>query len=73
MGEQTVASVTTVFLAIISLAVLATLVSKQANTTGVVSSVGSAFSGALTAATNPFSGGNSNYAAGAFQGAGYME
>jgi hypothetical protein len=73
MGDQLVSSGTTVLLAIVSLAIIATLVSKQANTSGVLTSGGNAFSGALTAATNPYSGGNGLNVAGTFGSAGIME
>lgn len=43
--------------AIIGLAIVATLVSKQANTSGVVASAGDAFASALRAATSPLNGG----------------
>ena len=48
-------SVVTVLLAVIGVAVVAVLVSKNANTSGVLNAGGSAFSGILGAATNPFS------------------
>lgn len=72
MGEQAVSSAVTVFLAIVGLAIVATLVSKNANTSGVVNSVASGFSGALTAAEGPVSGssfGGLNVA-GTYNGAG---
>lgn len=43
--------------AIVGLAIIATLVSRQANTAGVVQSAGDAFASALRAATSPLSGG----------------
>lgn len=51
-GEQLVV----VALAIISVATLAVIVSNNANTTGVLSAFGNAFSGALGAALKPVSG-----------------
>lgn len=56
MGDQLIASVVTVATAIVGLAIIAVLVSKQANTSQVIQAGGSAFSGAISAATNPFSG-----------------
>lgn len=56
MGDQLVTSITTVLTLIVGLAVVATLVSKNANTTGVISAGGSAFSGALSAAEAPVTG-----------------
>jgi len=44
-------------LAIVGLAILATLVSRNANTAGVFSAAGSAFGGALSAAEGPVLGG----------------
>lgn len=43
-------------LAIVGVAILAVLVSKNANTSGVLSSAGNAFSQALSAAEGPVSG-----------------
>ena len=59
MGEQLISSVVTVATAIVGLAIIAVLVSKQANTAGVLQAGGSAFAQDLSAATNPFSGGSS--------------
>lgn len=42
--------------AIVGVAFLATLVSRNANTSGVIASAGTAFSGALAAAEGPVSG-----------------
>jgi len=46
----------TIAVAIVGVAILATLVSKKANTAGVIQAAGSAFSGALGAATAPVTG-----------------
>jgi hypothetical protein len=51
-GEQ----VATIATAIIGVAILAVLVSKNANTAGVIKSAGSAFSGALGVAISPVTG-----------------
>lgn len=56
MSDQLISSVVTVMTAIIGLAIIATLVSKNANTTGVISAGGSAFSNALSAAEAPVTG-----------------
>lgn len=56
MSEQLISSVVTVALAIIGVAIIAVLVSNRANTTGVISSAGSAFSGALGTALSPVTG-----------------
>jgi membrane DNA delivery protein len=49
-------SAVTVLLAIIGVALIAVLVSKNANTGGVISSGGGALSGFLSAATAPITG-----------------
>lgn len=48
--------VVTIAVAIIGVATLAVLVSKNANTSGVINSAGNAFAQALGAATAPVSG-----------------
>lgn len=59
MGDQLITSVVTVLTAIIGVAIIAVLVSKQANTTGVIQAGGSAFSGALGTALSPVTGASS--------------
>jgi hypothetical protein len=56
VSEQLISSVVTVALAIIGVAIIAVLVSNRANTTGVIASAGSAFSGALGTALSPVTG-----------------
>lgn len=56
MGDQLIASVVTVATAIVGLAIIAVLVSQKADTASVITAGGSAFSQAVSAATNPFSG-----------------
>jgi hypothetical protein len=58
MSEQLLSSVTTVLLAIVGVAIIAVLVSKNANTTGVISAGGSAFSTDLGTALSPVTGGS---------------
>lgn len=58
MGDQLIASVVTVATAIVGLAIIAVLVSKNAATPQVIQAGGSAFTSAISAATNPFSGGS---------------
>jgi PRD1 phage membrane DNA delivery len=58
MSDQLISSVVTVLTAIIGVAIIATLVSKNANTTGVIQAGGSAFSSALGVALSPVTGGN---------------
>ncbi len=65
--------VTTIALAIVGVAVLAVLVSRNANTTGVLNSGSSAFNSALATAEGPVSGyspGPPIYAQGGFGGTG---
>jgi hypothetical protein len=50
--------VITVLMAIIGVAILAVIVSKNSNTTGVLSAGSSAFSGALGTALSPITGGS---------------
>ena len=57
MGDQLISSVVTVMTGIVSLAVIAVLVSKQANTAGVVQAGGSAFAADIAAAVSPITGG----------------
>lgn len=58
MSEQLVSSVVTVLTAIIGVAIIAVLVSKNANTTGVISAGGSAFAQDLGTAISPITGNN---------------
>lgn len=51
-------SIAAIATAIVGLAVLAVIVSRNANTAGVISSAGSAFSGAIGAAVSPITGGS---------------
>jgi len=54
--NQTATSVVTVLLAIIGVAVIALLVSNQANTSRVLGALGSGFGGALGCALSPVTG-----------------
>jgi hypothetical protein len=58
MSDQLITSIVTVLTAIIGVAIIAVLVSKQANTAGVIQSGGSAFSSALATAVSPITGGS---------------
>jgi len=53
MGDQLIASIVTVLTAIVGLAIIAVLVSKNANTSG-----GTAFAQAVGAAVSPVTGGS---------------
>ena len=58
MENQLVNSVVTVAVAIIGVAIIAVLVSRNANTSGVISSASSGFSQALSTAISPVTGGS---------------
>lgn len=73
MGEQLVSSVITVSVAIVGLAIIATLVSKNANTAQIIGAGGSSFTQALTAAVSPVTGSSAGLnVAGTYGSAGYM-
>ncbi len=55
--NATVSAVVTIATAIVGVAILAVLVSRQSNTSGVIKAAGDAFSGALGAAVSPITGG----------------
>ncbi|MDE2019922.1 MAG: hypothetical protein KGJ13_06290 [Patescibacteria group bacterium] len=71
MNELVSGSVS-IALAIVGIAILAVLVSKNANTAGVIGASGSAFSNALTAAEGPVLGnfalGNTTFGPGYYNG-----
>lgn len=58
MGERLIESLVTVAVALIGVATLAVIVSKQANTTSVISSAGKAFAQDLGTAVSPITGNN---------------
>lgn len=59
MSDQLLTSVTTVLLAIVGVAIIATLVSKNANTAGVIQAGASGFSQSLGTALSPVTGSGS--------------
>ncbi len=59
MGDQLITSVVTVLTAIVGVAIIATLVSKNANTSQVIQAGGSAFSQSLATALSPVTGSGS--------------
>lgn len=63
MKDLTHAAVT-IAVAIVGVAILAVLVSKNANTSGVIGASGSAFSNALSAAEAPITGANTAFGGG---------
>jgi len=58
MTDHLVTSVITVLTAIIGVAIIAVLVSRNANTAGVLQAGGKAFSGVLGTALSPVTGGS---------------
>lgn len=65
MGDKLIESLTTVAVAIVGIAIIAVLVSKSANTSGVIQSAGSALSTDISAAVSPVTGGTFNLGGGA--------
>lgn len=57
MSDSLITSVTTIALAIVGLAVIATIVSKNANTSAVIGAGGNAFTQSIASATAPVTGG----------------
>lgn len=55
--NDVVSGIITVATGVISVAILAVILSQKANTANVIGAAGKAFAGSLQAATNPFSGG----------------
>lgn len=53
MGDQVISAVVTIATAIVGVAVLSVIVSRQSNTSGVITAGGDAFANALKAATSP--------------------
>jgi hypothetical protein len=56
MSNDLITSIVTVLMGLIGVAIIATLVSKNANTAQVIQSGGSAFSGSLATALSPVTG-----------------
>lgn len=65
MGDKLIESLTTIAVAIVGIAIIAVLVSKNADTSGVISASGSAFARDIQAAVSPVSGGTFNFGGGA--------
>lgn len=70
MGDQLITSVVTVLTAIIGVAIIAVLVSKQANTVGVIGAGAQGFSSALGTALSPITGATGSMGLGSFSGGG---
>lgn len=60
MGDKVITGIVAVLMAIIGIAIVAVLVSKQANTASVLTAGGGAFSGILKTALAPVSSSNLN-------------
>lgn len=56
MGDQLITSITAILTAIVGVAIIAVLVSRNANTSGVISAGGSAFAQDLGVAISPITG-----------------
>lgn len=56
MDNQMITAVVSILTAVVGVAILATIVSKNSNTAGVISAGGSAFSGILGTALSPVTG-----------------
>ena len=61
MSSEVISGIVTVLTAIVGVAIIAVLVSKGANTSGVLQAGGQAFSSALGAATAPVTGGGGGF------------
>lgn len=59
MNESMMNSLVTVATAIVGVAILAVIVSRNSNTSGVIGAAGNAFSNALGVAVSPVTGGGS--------------
>ena len=70
MGSQLINSLVTIAVAIIGVAIVAVLVSRNAQTTQVVGSLSQGFSGALGTALSPVTGGSGGLNLGGFPGGG---
>lgn len=70
MSEQLITSVVTVLTAIVGVAIIAVLVSRNANTAGVITAGGGAFSQSLATALSPVTGSTGFGAYGSFTGGG---
>lgn len=70
MGDHLITSVITVITAIIGVAIIAVLVSRNSNTSGVITAGGSALSGILGSALSPVNGGGIGLGLTGFTGGG---
>jgi hypothetical protein len=70
MGDQIISGGVSVAVAIVGLAVLAVLVSRNAQTGQVISAAASGFAQDLSAAVSPITGGGGGFGYGGFSGGG---
>jgi hypothetical protein len=70
MGDQIISGGVSVALAIVGLAILAVLVSRNAQTGDVISAAASGFAADLSAAVSPVTGGGGGFGFGGFSGQG---
>lgn len=61
MGDKLITGIIGVLTAVIGVAIIAVLVSKNANTGSVLTSAGTSFSSIITAAVAPVSGNSSSF------------
>lgn len=71
MSDSVITGIITILTAVIGIAIVSVLVSKQADTANVLTAGGKAFGGILTAALGPVSGGGNNGLPSLSFGAGY--
>jgi len=57
MNDQLFTSIVSIATAVVGVAILATIVSKNSNTTGVITAASQGFSGILSTALSPVTGG----------------
>lgn len=62
MDNHLTTAIVSILTAVVGVAILATIVSKNSNTSGVISASGSAFSNILGTALSPVTGGNGGFA-----------
>jgi hypothetical protein len=71
MSNELITSIVTVLTAIVGVAIIAVLVSKNANTAGVIKAGGSAFGSSLATALTPITGGSGSAGIGSGLGIGF--
>lgn len=67
MSTDLIHSIAAIFAGITGVAIIATLVSKNSNTSAVINSVGNAYSSSLAVALSPVTGGGGNSVGQGFQ------